>query len=80
MYMSQQTYRPNEQKLQALLGEIRMAKQEVTQQIREVQIRKISLASRPKPFQNELHMDNQDLSSLCYGLEVLQRETSTMWK
>jgi hypothetical protein len=80
MYMNQQACRPNEQKLTALLGEIRRAKQEVIEQVRELQIRKISLASRPRPFQNELHIDSQDLSSLCFGLEVLQRETSAMWK
>lgn len=80
MYMNQLTCRSSLQRLKTMMAEINQAKTEVRQQVKELQIRKITLASRPKPFQDELHVESEDLNSLCFGLEVLQRETSTMWK
>lgn len=80
MYMSQLACRPNMQRLNAMLTEISQAKTQIREQVKELQIRKITLASRPKPFQDEVQVESQDLNSLCFGLEVLQRETSAMWK
>jgi hypothetical protein len=80
MFMSQVPSKHNQTRLDGMLAEIRRAKLQIKEQVRELQIRKVSLTSRPKPFQNEMHLDDKDLGALCSGLELLQRETFDLWK
>lgn len=62
-----------------MLAQIRTAKLDIKDKIKEIQIRKVSLTSRPRPFQNEQNLDDKDLNALCGGLQLLQRETSELW-
>jgi hypothetical protein len=77
--MSQRPSKVNQAKLGIMLAQIRTAKLDIKDKINELQIRKESLTSRPRPFQNEQNMDDKDLNALCGGLQLLQRETAELW-
>jgi hypothetical protein len=79
MYMSRLACKSNELKLSGMMADIRRAKLSIRDKLKELEIRRLAIRSRLRPFEDHLHLEEEDLHILRNGLEVLQKESFDLW-
>jgi hypothetical protein len=69
MYMGKNESKSNQIKLNSLMAEIRRAKYEINEKLKETQIRRLTLKTMPQHFdESECEITNQDYNVLRNGL------------